>query len=70
MWNLYGSTHEEGVRKYWRPANVLASPGEGGIIARRKTGAFVRRSRNAESYLIGPGRDLVVGHWVLTPTEN
>jgi hypothetical protein len=33
MCNLYGSTHEEGVRKYWRPANVLASPWEGGIVA-------------------------------------
>lgn len=67
MCNLYGSTHEEGVRKYLRPANVLASPWEGGIVAPRKPGAFIRRSRNAEGYLIGPGRDLVVGHWGLIP---
>src|SRR5690606_13890227 len=38
-----------------------------GIIAPRKPGAFVRRSRNAEGYLIGPGRDLVVGRWGLIP---
>lgn len=43
------------------------APGRAASSPPRKPGAFVRRSRNAEGYLIGPGRDLVVGRWGLIP---
>lgn len=61
MCNLYGSTKLAGIRKYWRPGNVLAW--DGGIVAPRKPGAFVRRARDEAGY----ERELVVGRWGLLP---
>lgn len=61
MCNLYGSTKEEGVRKYWRPRNELGWPG--GVIGPRKPGAFIRRARDD----VGYSRELVVGRWGLIP---
>lgn len=61
MCNLYGSTKEEGVRKFWRPSNALAWPG--GVVAPRKPGAFIRRARDDAGY----SRELVVGRWGLIP---
>lgn len=56
MCNLYGSTKESGVRKYWRPTNELVQPWDGGVIGPRKPGLFLRG-----------GRELVVGRWGLIP---
>lgn len=67
MCNLYGSTHETGVRTYWRPNNELSPPWEGGVIGPRKPGPFVRRAKNAEGFLLGPDRELVIGRWGLIP---
>jgi len=61
MCNLYGSTKEEGVRKFWRPSNAMAWGG--GIVAPRKPGAFIRRARDDAGY----SRELVVGRWGLIP---
>ncbi len=59
--NLYGSTKLEGIRKHWRPRNDLAW--DGGVVAPRKAGPFIRRARDDSSY----SRELVVGRWGLIP---
>ncbi len=61
MCNLYGSTKEEGIRKHWRPANAVAW--DGGIVAPRKPGPFLRRARHDAGY----SQELVVGRWGLIP---
>lgn len=61
MCNLYGSTKEAGIRKHWRPRNDL--PWDGGIVAPKKPGPFIRRARNDAGY----ARELVVGRWGLIP---
>lgn len=61
MCNLYGSTKEAGIRKHWRPRNDLAW--DGGIVAPRKPGPFIRRARDEAGY----DRELVVGRWGLIP---
>jgi len=59
--NLYGSTREDAIHKYWRPRNGIAWPG--GYVAPRKPGAFIRRSSDDAGY----SRELVVGRWGLIP---
>lgn len=61
MCNLYGSTKLAGVRKHWRPKNDVAW--DGGLVAPRKPGAFIRRARDDASY----SQELVVGRWGLIP---
>lgn len=61
MCNLYGSTKLAGVRKHWRPRNDL--DWDGGIVAPRKPGAFIRRARDE----VGYSRELAVGRWGLVP---
>ncbi len=61
MCNLYGSTKEEGIRNHWRPANAVAW--DGGIVAPRKPGPFLRRARHDAGY----SQELVVGRWGLIP---
>ncbi|MGE0426699.1 MAG: SOS response-associated peptidase [Hydrogenophaga sp.] len=61
MCNLYGSTKLAGIRKYWRPTNDLAW--DGGIVAPRKPGAFIRRAVDD----VGYAQELVVGRWGLIP---
>jgi putative SOS response-associated peptidase YedK len=61
MCNLYGSTKLAGIRKHWRPRNDLAW--DGGIVAPRKPGAFIRRAVDDAGY----SRELVVGRWGLIP---
>lgn len=63
MCNLYGSTKEAVIQKYWRPNNATPSQWDGGLVAPRKPGAFIRRARDD----IGYGRELVVGRWGLIP---
>lgn len=59
--NLYGSTKVAGIRKHWRPRNDLAW--DGGIVAPRKPGPFIRRARDEAGY----DREMVVGRWGLIP---
>lgn len=61
MCNLYGSTKLAGIRKHWRPRNDIAW--EGGVVAPRKPGPFIRRARDDAGY----DRELVVGRWGLIP---
>ncbi|MDP2018973.1 SOS response-associated peptidase [Hydrogenophaga sp.] len=63
MCNLYGSTKEASIHKYWRPNNSMPSEWDGGLVAPRKPGAFVRRARDDAAY----SRELVVGRWGLIP---
>lgn len=63
MCNLYGSTKEAAIHKYWRPTNAMPNQWDGGLVAPRKPGAFIRRARDD----IGYGRELVVGRWGLIP---
>lgn len=59
--NLYGSTREDAIQKYWRPRNSVAWPG--GFVGPRKPGAFLRRANDDPSY----SRELVIGRWGLIP---
>ena len=59
--NLYGSTKLAGIRKHWRPVNDL--DWDGGVVAPRKPGPFIRRARDDAGY----SRELVVGRWGLIP---
>lgn len=61
MCNLYGSTKVAGIRKHWRPVNDL--PWDGGVVAPRKPGPFIRRARDDAGY----SQELVVGRWGLIP---
>ncbi|RJP70716.1 MAG: SOS response-associated peptidase [Comamonadaceae bacterium] len=61
MCNLYGSTGEDAIHKYWRPQNSVGW--SGGVIGPRKPGAFIRRTRDDAGY----SRELVVGRWGLIP---
>lgn len=61
MCNLYGSTKEDAIHKYWRPRNSVGWVG--GVIGPRKPGAFIRRTRVDTDYT----RELVVGRWGLIP---
>lgn len=63
MCNLYGSTKEASIHKYWRPNNAMPSEWDGGLVVPRKPGAFVRRVRDDAAY----SRELVVGRWGLIP---
>lgn len=61
MCNLYGSTKIAGIRKHWRPVNDL--DWDGAVVAPRKPGPFIRRTRDDSGY----SRELVVGRWGLIP---
>lgn len=61
MCNLYGSTKVAGIRKHWRPRNDL--DWDGGVVAPRKPGPFIRRARDEAGY----EREMVVGRWGLIP---
>lgn len=61
MCNLYGSSKLAGIRKHWRPRNDL--DWDGGIVAPRKPGPFVRRARDDAGY----EREMAVGRWGLIP---
>ena len=61
MCNLYGSTKVAGIRKHWRPVNDL--DWDGGVVAPRKPGPFIRRTRDDAGY----SQELVVGRWGLIP---
>ncbi len=61
MCNLYGSTREDAIHKYWRVANSVGWCG--GIVAPRKPGPFIRRATDDAGY----SRELVVGRWGLIP---
>lgn len=61
MCNLYGSTRDDAIQKYWRPRNSVAWPG--GFVGPRKPGAFLRRASDDAGY----SRELVVGRWGLIP---
>lgn len=61
MCNLYGSTREDAIHKYWRARNSVGWPG--GIVAPRKPGPFIRRATDDAGY----SRELVVGRWGLIP---
>ena len=63
MCNLYGSTREADIHKFWRPSNAMPSQWDGAIVAPRKPGPFVRRARDDAAY----SRELVVGRWGLIP---
>lgn len=63
MCNLYGSTKLEGIRKHWGPSVDDSLVWDGGVVAPRKPGAFVRRARDDAGY----SRELVVGRWGLIP---
>lgn len=63
MCNLYGSTKLEGIRKHWGPSVADHVEWDGGVVAPRKPGAFIRRARDDAGY----SRELVVGRWGLIP---
>lgn len=63
MCNLYGSTKLEGVRKHWQPSVADHLFWDGGVVAPRKPGAFIRRAREDAGY----SRELLVGRWGLIP---
>ncbi|WP_212745173.1 hypothetical protein [Hydrogenophaga sp. 2FB] len=63
MCNLYGATKLEGIRRHWQPSVADHLVWEGGIVAPRKPGTFIRRARDDAGY----SRELVVGRWGLIP---